>query len=180
MTERVLTAKLTRAGMRALFNATNTGMRLDLSHIAVGTSGYVPAGTETALVTEVSRAAIGGGDYLSDFEIMVSGLFTDATAGWVNEIGVFTSTGVLFALWSEVGAPVVYKTANVPLALGLTLAVGDVPPGSLNIIVGAPSVNITIAGPFSTLAAELIRLQRRAIESEVARLMPLITNTAAP
>lgn len=177
MTERVLNAKITRAGMRALFNASNNGLRLDLSHIAVGTGGYVPTGTETALTAEFSRVAIGGGDYLGDFEIMVSGVFTDATAGWVNEIGVFTSAGVLFAVWSEVNAPVSYKTAGVPLALGLTLAVGDAPPSSLNIVVGGPSVNIIIAGPFADIAAELIRLQRRATETEKFRVVPLIQKT---
>ena len=180
MTERVLTARITRAGMRAIFAANNQGLDLDLTHIAIGTgggSGYTPNGNETALMSEFERVQIGGGDYLSDFEILVEGLLTGTPAGWVNEIGVFTSAGVLFAVWSEPNAPLAYKTANVPLVLGLTLAVGDVPPGSLNIVVGAPSVNITIAGPFSALAAELIRLQRRATETETERVLPIIQNT---
>lgn len=180
MTERVLTAKITRAGMRAVFAANKQGLDLDLTHIAIGTgggSGYVPNGNETALMSEFERVQIGGGDYLSDFEILVEGLLTGAPAGWVNEVGIFTSAGVLFAVWSEVNAPLAYKTAHVPLVLGLTLAIGDVPPGSLSIVVGAPSVNITIAGPFATLAAELIRLQRRATETEKERVLPIIQTT---
>ncbi|HRD79045.1 MAG TPA: phage tail protein [Hyphomicrobiaceae bacterium] len=181
MTERVLTAKITRAGMRALFNATNTGVQLDLSHMAIGNgianAGYTPNGNEVALGGEFARVEIGSGDYLGDYEIMVTGLFSDATAGWANEVGIFTSTGVLFAVWSEPAAPIAYKTANVPFVLALTLALGDVPPGSINIIVGAPSVNIMIVGPFAVISAEIIRLQRRMVESENARLTPIINST---
>lgn len=177
MTERVLNARITRAGMRAVFAANNQGLALDLSHVAIGTgggSGYVPSGNETALMSEFERAAIGGGEYLSDFEILVQAMLTGTPQGWVNEVGIFTASGVLFAVWSEVNAPIAYKTQSVPLVLGLTLAIGDVPAGSLNIVVGAPSVNITIAGPFAILAAELIRLQRRATETERDIVIPQI------
>ena len=187
-TERVLPAKLPRAGLRALFAAQSNGIDLKLSHIAVGRAGaapgpaggaggFVPTGNETRLMTEFDRVAIGGGEYLGDYEIMVSGLFQSASTGWVHEIGVFAEDGTLFAAWSEVNAPLAYKSAGIPFVVALTLAVSEVPPDSLTIVVGAPSVNITIAGPFAALAAELIRLQRRATETETERVLPIIQST---
>jgi len=179
MTERVLIARLTRAGLRAVFNATNNGLQLDLTHIALGyagNAGYVPTGTETALRNEFARVAIGGGEYLGDYEILVEGLFEVTAQAWVHEVGVFAGD-TLVAVWSEVNAPLAYKTAGIPLVIGMTLAIGEVPPNALNIVAGGPSVNITIAGPFAIFAAELIRLQRRATETEKERVVPIIQNT---
>ena len=179
-TDRVISAKITRAGMRALFNATQTGVDLKLSHIAIGTgqgSGYVPTGNEGALRTEFLRQAIGGGEYLTDYEILVQALLDGPSTGWVHEVGVFDEAGVMFALWSEPNAPLAFKSVNVPVIIALTLAVSEIPPNSLTIISGGPSVNIFIAGPFAQLSAEIIRLQRRAVESENARLIPQIQTT---
>lgn len=181
--DRVIQAKITRAGMRAVFAADNAGLDLKLSHLAIGTgqgTGYVPTGNEVALKSEIQRVAIGGGDYLGDFEILVQAMLDGAPQGWVNEVGIFDQSGALFAIWSEINAPLAYKTAGVPLIVALTLAVSEIPPNALTIVVGGPNVNITIAGPFAQLSAELIRLQRRAVESENARLIPLIQNTWAP
>ncbi|MEQ1670061.1 MAG: phage tail protein [Hyphomicrobium sp.] len=187
-TERTLPAKITRAGMRALFSAQNNGLDLKLSHIAVGRAGaaagraggnggYLPNGNETALMTEFDRVAIGGGDYLSDYEIMVSGLMVSAPEGWVHEIGIFADDGTLFALWSEVNAPLGYKTPGIQFIVSLTLAVSEVPPNALTIMVGAPNVNITIAGELAVFATELIRLQNRTINADVERYTAEITST---
>lgn len=178
MSDRVIAAKITRNGMRAVFNATNTGVDLRLSHIAIGTgagTGYVPTGNEAALKSEFQRVAIGGGDYMADFEILVQAMFDGGTVGWVNEVGIFDETGTLFALWSEVNAPLAYKTAGVPLIIALTLAVSEIPPNSLTIVAGGASVNISIAAPFSTLSAELIRLQKRVLSSDVAAFSSTIS-----
>lgn len=177
--ERAIVAKITRAGMRAVFDATKTGLELKLSHIAIGTgggTGYVPNGSETKLKSEFQRIPIGGGDYIGDFEILVQAMMDGAAQGWVHEVGVFDENGVLFAVWSEINAPLAYKTANVPLIIALTLAVSEIPPSSLSIVVGGPSVNITVAGPLSTLAAEIVRLQRWVVNSEIIRLTAVINS----
>ena len=40
---------LTQAGIRAVFNASNTGLKAEVSHIALGDSGYIPTDSATAL-----------------------------------------------------------------------------------------------------------------------------------
>lgn len=186
MTERAIKMKITRNGMRALFASDNAGVQMQLSHIAIGTgggTGYVPVGNETALRSEFERVPIAGGEYLGPFEILAEGNFAGAASGWINEIGIFATPEnpadppVLFALWSEVQAALTYKSANVPVVIGATISLSEIPPNSLTLSVGAPSVNITIAGPFAQLSAEIIRLQRRAVESENARLIPVINTT---
>jgi hypothetical protein len=182
--DRVIKAKITRAGLRALFNAQNNGLSLKLTHIAVGSgglingvAGYTPTGNEIALTAEFARVAIGGGEYLADFEILVQAMFDGPAQGWVHELGVFTDTGVLFAIWSEKDAPLLFKTNGVPVITAMTLAVSEIPPDSLTVVVGAPSVNIVMAGPFATLSAEIIRGHRLGITAELNRIEPIIKNT---
>lgn len=180
MTDRVIVAKITRAGMRAVFNSVNTGLQLGLSHIAIGTgqgTGYNPTGNETALRSEFQRVAIGGGDYLADFEIIVQALLDGNSQGWVNEVGIFDENGTLFAIWSQINAPLAYKTANVPFIIALTLAVSEIPANALNVVAQGASVNIAIAEPFAQISAEIMRLQRRAVQTENARLIPQINQT---
>lgn len=174
---RVIAAKITRVGMAALFAADSQGLALRLSHIALGAgggTGYVPTGAETALRSEFVRVAIGGGETLAPDEILVQALIDGAAQGWINEIGVFDEDGVLFAVWSEVATPLAYKSAGVPLVVALTLAVAEIPSDRIEIVVGSPSVNITIAAPFADLAAQVVRLQRRVTQSECEKLAPTI------
>lgn len=180
MTERIIKARITRAGMRALFSASNTGLDLKLSHIGIGTgggTGYVTTGGETALKGEFMRVAIGGGEYLTAYEILVQAMIDGANNGWINEVGIYDEAGVLFAVWSEVNAPLAYKSAGIPIIIALTLAVSEIPPNSITIVAGGPSVNITVAGPFARISAEIVRLQRRIVQSEIDRLTPLINTT---
>lgn len=175
---RVLTARITRAGLTALFAADRSGVQLKLAQIAIGSgqtnNGYPLTGYETALRAEFQRVAVGGGEAIGETEIFVQALFQGAAQGWINEVGVYDEDGVLFALWSEPNAPLAYKSAAVPLIVALTLAVSEVPAGSLTLVVGGPSVNIAVAGPFADMAAQIIRLQRRVTQTECDRLAPTI------
>jgi hypothetical protein len=179
---RVLSAKITRAGLTALFSADRAGLQLKLAHIAIGTgqanNGYAPTGFETALRGEFQRVAVGGGEAVGETEILVQALFDGAPKGWINEVGIFDEDGVLFALWSEPNAPLAYKSPSVPLVVALTLAVSEIPAGSLTLMVGGPSVNITLAAPLAGIAAEIVRLQRRAVQTECERLDPTIVRFA--
>lgn len=195
MSELILQPVITRAGTIAAMTASNAGIKAKVAQIAIGSgrvtpgalgdgrNGYEPTGAETALVSEFARYPIGNVEQLAENEVLISALCDGAAAGRVREIGFLLDNGSLFAVWSA--APptaatdmaLFEKTANVPMALALTLALYGLPANSVQMIVGAPSVNISIAGPFSILAAELIRLQRRATETEKERVLPIIQGT---
>lgn len=170
MTDRVIVAKITRVGMRAMFAASQSGLQLKLKYMAIGTAadvGYVPTGAETALKTEFQRVAIGGGDYVGDFEIIVQALLDGSPAGWVGEVGIFDENGVLFALWSEPKNPIAYKAPGVAFVLAMTLAVSEIPPNALTIVAGGPSVNLVLGGPLTDFALAITQLQGRALTQDV-------------
>jgi hypothetical protein len=168
-------------------NPTNTGLSTLFSHIALGTGlnnqPYIPSGTETALRSEFMRRPIASGERIALNEVLLQALFEGNETGVIREVGLFTDTGVLFAVWS--GMPIgekyqgsSYIFANSIVLEGINLE--RYAAGGFSWVAGGPTVNITIAGPFATLSAEVIRLQRRAVESENARLIPTIQNTFAP
>ncbi len=173
-----LIPKITNIGLAALFNTGNDGLDAAITHIAFGDGdgdGYTPSGNETGLVREKARVAIGGGERVGQFEIEVQALLDEGSSFWIREIGFMLQDGTMLALWSDPQVPLAYKTAGVPLVVAYNLALQGIPPDSITVLATGPQVNITITGPLAQLSAELIRLQRRIVESEIARLEPQIT-----
>lgn len=173
---RVLTFEITDAGLAAVFDPTNSGLQMTLSHIALGKGvndrSYTVQGTETALKGEFMRRAIGGGSRIASNEISVQALFDGAETGVIREIGVFTSTGKLFALWS--GAAIGEKYADVPYIFAQTLVIDGINLDRVTWIAAAPNVNIIMAEPIAQLAIANLRHMRRTIESEELRVVPVI------
>jgi hypothetical protein len=195
MSELILQPVITRAGTMAAMSASNAGIKAQIATVAIGSgrvtpgalgdgrNGYDPSGAETALASEFARYPIGSVEQLADNEVLISVLCDGVAAGRVREIGYFLADGTLFALWSS--APpasttdmaLFEKSSNVPMALALTLALYGLPSNSVTMIVGAPSVTLTIVGPFASLSAEVLRLQSRALTSDVERYSTSIQST---
>ena len=172
-----LVPKITDEGLRAIINAQADGLEARISHVALGDAkgtGYVPTGSETTLKRERVRVPIGGGERIAPHELRVEALVDDGPSFWVREVGFVLEDGTLFALWSDEQTPLAYKTAGVPLAIAYYLALQGVPPDSVNVTVSGPTVNLTVDGPIITMATSIIALQRRVLQTEVARLLPQI------
>lgn len=181
---RVLEFEITDGGLNAAFNPTNTGLNMLFSHIALGAGlngqPYTPTGTETALKTEFMRRPVAGGARIASNEIAMEALFDGNEVGVIREVGLFTSTGVLFALWSA--APLGEKYAGVPYNFAATLVLDGInldrfASGDVSWIAGGPSINIMIAGPLADIAIEVIRLQNRALQADVDRYSTTINAT---
>lgn len=175
-----LIPKITDAGLEALLNANNTGVDAAISHIAFGDANgvrYTPNTYQAALKRERVRVPIGGGEKAGPFEIIVEALLDTGPSFTINEVGFVLDDGTMLAIWADPAISLAYKTAGVPLAVSYNLALAGIPPGSLTLNISGPSVNLSITGPIAQLSAEIIRLQRRAIETENARLIPIIQNT---
>ncbi len=175
-----LKPKLTSVGLRAVFNASNTGLDAAITHIAFGDGGagggYLPTGNETALKNERVRVPVGGGERVSDFQIQVQALLEGSEQFWIKELAFILEDGTHLAVWSDPEKVLAYKTAGVPLAVAYDLALSGVPANSVTIVTSGPQVNLTIGGPLAQLSAEILRLQRRVVESEIARTIPLFSN----
>jgi hypothetical protein len=144
MSNRVIQTTQTRAGMRSLFAADQAGLKAVFSHIAVGSSGYLPTGEETALQSEFARVEINASEYLSDYELLITGTLEGDTEGWVNEMGLYLEDGTLFALWSEVNAPLAYKSRDLSLTPAFTLALHSLPKNAIEVKVAPSNVTIQI------------------------------------
>ncbi len=135
---------------------------------------YAPNAYQIALIRERARAPVGGGEKAGPFEIVVEALLDTGPGFTINEVGFVLDDGTLLAVWADPNISLAYKTAGVPLAVSYNLALAGIPPGSLTLNISGPSVNLTIVGQLAQFSAEIVRLQRRAVESENAHLIPEI------
>ncbi|WPE82800.1 phage tail protein [Acinetobacter baumannii] len=101
---------LTDAGREVALSAAILGLEVSLAHIGVGSAKYDPltALGNTTLVNEIARFPLNGGGVEPNSKTLrfVTSIEPTITADGF-EIGIFTSTGVLFAIAST--------TTNVPL-----------------------------------------------------------------
>lgn len=116
---------ITDAGKQALVNATQTGTaQLTLSTIAVGRGQYTPEAEQTALHDEIKRLPIVQASAVEDHVIHVA-FQDDSTDSYsAYEVGVFTSDGVLFAVYSS-DQLLISKSANTSCLLTVDMIIDD-------------------------------------------------------
>lgn len=144
-----ITFTLTNAGLNAALNADTTGLTLSLTRIAIGGGKYTPAATRTALQSEFSRYALSGGDVEPNSKTLrFSAVLESPITRQVFEIGLFTSTGVLFAVASTTGAdPLILVTANISYVASFGMVLSEIPAGSVTVVTdpSAPLATALIA-----------------------------------
>ena len=116
---------ITEAGKQALVNATQTGTaQLTLSTIAVGSGQYTPEADQTALQNEIKRLPIIQASAVEDHVIHVA--YQDDSTDSYNayEVGVYTSDGILFAVYSS-NELLIAKSANTTCLLTVDMIIDD-------------------------------------------------------
>lgn len=135
----IITPTLTRAGQEAAFNAKNTGLDLDLTHVTFGTAHYDPSGAELGLRAPVGNAvAIAGGSKSTPTQIrMVTAWNENVGPVAIGEIGWWAGN-VLVYVWSKADGTIAsYKTDGAAYVLFNDLSLAQVPGDSINIVVSA-------------------------------------------
>jgi hypothetical protein len=155
---------ITKAGLAAIWRADNTGVAAEITHIVVGTTGYTPANTQTALRTQVAKYAISDGQRLSDSLIHVTAVADDAKAYWAREVGFLLSDGTLLAVWSHPTEALTYKSANAELLLAYDLSLTALPANSVTITSTGAGLNLTLSAELAALATAQIASQLRGIK----------------
>ena len=155
---------ITKAGLAAIWRADNTGVAAEITHIVVGTTGYTPANTQTALRTQVAKYAISDGQRLSDTLIHVTAVADDTKAYWAREIGFLLSDGTLLAVWSHPTEALTYKSANAELLLAYDLSLTALPANSVTITSTGAGLNLTLSAELAALATAQIASQLRGIK----------------
>jgi len=154
---------ITKAGLAAILRADNTGIAAQITHIALGTSGYSPDASFKSLQNEVARYPVAGGERLSNTLLHIVALADGSTAHWVREIGFLLSDGTLFAVWSHPTTPLAYKSADTDLLLAYDLSVAALPANSVTIVSTEAGLSLSLAAPMAAQAAAVMAEQMRGL-----------------
>lgn len=144
---------ITKVGLRAIWRPDNTGLAAEITHIVVGTAGYTPSNTQTALRNQVAKIPISDGEKLSDTLLHVTAIADGPQAYWVREIGFLLADGTLLAVWSHATDVLAYKPADADLLLAYDLSLTALPPGSVTITSTGAGLNLTLAEELAALAS---------------------------
>ncbi|WP_313442824.1 gp53-like domain-containing protein [Brevundimonas sp.] len=144
------TITITDAGRAALINAQNNGTTaFILSEVGVSTQAVTgPLKSLTALPNETKRLATMAGDVVANDTLHVTIRDESASAYALRAFGLYTSTGVLFAVYSQ-AEPIIEKSSAAMLLLAvdaklLTLDTEQVEFGPVGFTL--PPASETVAG----------------------------------
>lgn len=154
---------ITKAGLAAILRADNTGIAAQITHIALGTSGYTPSADQKSLVSQTAKYPIAGGERLSSTLLHLTALADDERAYWVREIGFLLSDGTLLAVWSDSSTPLTYKAANSKVLLAYDLSLSALPADSVTILSNEAGLSLSLAAPLAAQAQALIAEQLRGL-----------------
>jgi hypothetical protein len=157
---------ITKAGLSAIWRQDNTGLAAQITHVVVGTAGYTPVNTQTALRAQVAKIPISDGEKLSETLLHVTALADGPLAIWVREIGFLLSDGTLLAVWSSAGDPLAYKPAGSDLLLAYDLSLTALPPGSVTITSTGAGLNLTLSEELAALATASIADMLRGLKQQ--------------
>jgi hypothetical protein len=157
---------ITKAGLSAIWRQDNTGVAAQITHVVVGTAGYTPVNTQTALRAQVAKFPISDGKKLSTTLLHVTALADGPLAIWVREIGFLLSDGTLLAVWSSAGDPLAFKPADADLLLAYDLSLTALPPDSVTITSTGAGLNLTLSEELAALASVQIAEMLRGVKQQ--------------
>lgn len=171
---------ITKAGLAATWNASNTGFSAQITHVVLGTAGYTPSNEQKSLRAQAAKYPVAGGERLSDTLIHLTAMADGDAAFWVREIGFVLADGTLLAVWSHPTEILTYKAAGTDLLLAYDLSLSALPADSVTIVSSAAGLNLTLVAPLAAMANALVSVQLRGLqlEDQVGSLIRLQQNTS--
>jgi len=149
---------ITHAGFQAAMDANAGGFSLDITHVAVGSSGYiVPTNasgkaTQTALIGEQQRVAIQDARDVGNGQKDISFVVEGAGDYFIREVGFFLGDGTLFAIASHPTQGLIWKSSISRAAIALELIIEAVDPTSVNIVSVGPPLQLLMTNEIATLS----------------------------
>ena len=124
---------LTQAGIQAVFNASKTGLQAEITHIALGDSGYMPTDSATALQSEKQRVAVSGGEAIGHDQIHLTATASGEAKYWIKEVGFYLADGTLLAVYSDPIKAIAHKSASLDILLSFDLKLSVLPANSVTV-----------------------------------------------
>ena len=156
---------LTDVGMQAAFNASNSAIQVEITHIAAGNQGYTVTtnanglSTRTRLVSEQERTEIRGGGKSGPRQLNLSFALDNSSDYWVRELGFYLADGTLFAIWSHADRPLGHKAADVPWVIGLDMEINALPADSVTITPSGAPLEILMTPQMVAIGSALANMQ---------------------
>lgn len=157
---------ITTAGLAAIWRADNKGIAAEITHIGLGTTGYAPNKTQTALRTRKGLYPISDGQKLSSTLLHLTAVADDELEYWVREVGFYLADGTLLAVWSDPSAALAYKSAAAQLLLAYDLSLSALPADSVTITSTGAGLNLSLAEPLAAQAKAMIAEQLRNLQQQ--------------
>lgn len=135
-----LPLKLLQRGRTALWNASRTGITLNLTHVQLGSGNRVPDGAETSLLEPRQSVAIAAGHLVAAGQIRMSAIFSGEQSYSIREVGLWSgdpalAASILLAYWSQATGELTVKSPGVDFVFSHDLTLDSaLPAGSLTVL----------------------------------------------
>lgn len=138
---------ITHAGVAAAIRAGDLGIEYKITHISIGSAGYVPNPEQTALVAEIRKKAITRGALVAQGQLHFETVWDGEEEFEGKELGYWLEDGTLFAVDSRDGEVITYKRKNtvVTEACELNLAASTIENITVEML-GSPCATEQVAG----------------------------------
>jgi hypothetical protein len=125
---------ITDAGIQEVINAQHDGTApVRLSQVGFGRGIYTPVPSQTALHDEIKRVSTISGGVVGGNIMHIQALDGDASAAYaVYEIGVYTASGTLFAVYSQ-PLPIIHKVADSEIMVAIDIILTGVEPTAVTV-----------------------------------------------
>lgn len=129
----VLNVIITDAGIAEVINAQHTGTApVVLTQVGFGRGIYTPTADQTALHDEIKRVSTIAGGVVGSNIMHIQALDSGESAYAVYEIGVYTASGTLFAVYSQ-PIPILHKVANASIMCVIDFVLSGVEPTAVTV-----------------------------------------------
>lgn len=156
MSGTALIPQMLDAGLAAIQLASGDGVKLRITHIALGDAGYTPHPGQLGLRHEVVRYPIADGKTTGPRQLHLTALADDSAEFWVREVAFILENGQALAVWSHPSQALVYKQAGLELLLAYDLTLAGVPPDSVIVQSTGAGLNLSLAEELASLASAVV------------------------
>ncbi|MDW6019930.1 tail fiber protein [Vibrio plantisponsor] len=138
---------ITDAGIAAAIRAGDLGIEYKITHISIGSEGYVPEPAQTELRNELQKKAITRGALVAHGQLHFETVWDGVEEFEGKELGYWLEDGTLFAVDSRDGDIITYKRKNtvVTEACELNLSASTISNITVELL-GSPYATETVAG----------------------------------
>jgi len=151
---------ITDIGKQALFQKDIDGLKINITHVAIGSGRYAPNTEQTTLKNEKLREPFLSSNVdKENYQISLNSIFKDKEKEfWVTEVGFFLDDGTLFAVWSHPTTAMSYKSLVAEPIFAFTLKLVDVNIDAIEIIDQGVDLTLNYAKEFLSMGLSITRL----------------------